>query len=376
MRSLNLMRVSIRTTLPELEAPPPFNDSAAGLSADGHRTDVNLLPPRVSGGAATSHANPSLPPPRAFDAIDLLSTALALKTKITDGLVVAGMQDARHWGEQQRLLHEKISRSIIDAAEKLAESKKSSGIMKLFGWLAVGLTVIAAVATGGTLAVTAAAVTVGVATLVETGVVDKMTEAITKSLIKDGMEDGAANTLAIAITIGIMLAISVLTAGTGFASGAANGSRTTAMWSRFGQAAAPALRGLATIAASPGTVGTAIGRIVAQAARDAAEIASNAAKVVQISQRISTAARVGEAVASLGAASAGIANGVQQKEATDTQAEMLEIRSGIARLRELQSNEVDFINQLLRDKMTTTRKVAEAIEGQSYSNSDLMRHFS
>ncbi|WP_445222833.1 hypothetical protein ACKWRH_45630 (plasmid) [Bradyrhizobium sp. Pa8] len=217
MRSLNLMRVSIRTTLPELEAPPPFNDSAAGLSADGHRTDVNLLPPRVSGGAATSHANPSLPPPRAFDAIDLLSTALALKTKITDGLVVAGMQDARHWGEQQRLLHEKISRSIIEAAERLAESKKSSGIIKLVGWLAVGLTVIAAVATGGTLALTAAAVTVGVATLIETGVVDKMGEEIAKSLMKDGTEDGAAKALAVAIKSGIVLVISVLTVGAGFA---------------------------------------------------------------------------------------------------------------------------------------------------------------
>ncbi|WP_456632747.1 hypothetical protein [Bradyrhizobium sp. USDA 10063] len=310
----------------------PFSVSAIGLSSNARKTDANLLPQSVSGEAVASGAIPSLAAPRAFDAIDLLTTFLTLKTKMTDGQVAAGIEDARHWGEQQRQLHEKLSKSIIEAARRMAEAKKSSGIMKFFGWLAVGLTVLAAVATGGTLAVMAAAVSVGVATLIETGVIDKMTAAIVKSLEKDGIESGEAKTLGVAITIGIMFAISVLTVGAGFASGAANGSR-------------------------------------------AALIASNSVKAVQIGQRVSTTARVGEAVASLGAASAGIATGVQQKEATDAQAETLDIGKFIARLRLLQSDEMDFIKQLLLDRTITTQMVAEAIESQSASNANVIRHF-
>ncbi|MCK1326402.1 hypothetical protein ACVWZV_009305 [Bradyrhizobium sp. GM5.1] len=326
------MRALTSKTLPEV-GTLPFSASATSLSGNDRKTDVNLLLQSVSGEAVASGSIPSLPAPRAFDAIDLLTTFLALKTKMTDGQVTAGIEDARHWGEQQRQLHEKTGKSIIEAAKRSAEAKKSSGIMKFFGWLAVGLAVLTAVATGGTLAVVAAAASVGVATLAETGVVDKMTAAIVKSLVEDGMEAGKANSLGAVITIGIMFAISVLTVGAGFANGAASGLRITAL------------------------------------------IPSNSDKAVQIGQGLSTAARVGEAVASLGEAGAGIANGVQQKEATDAQAETMDIGKHIARLRQLQSDEMDFIKQLLLDRTMTTQKVADAIERQSGSNANLIRHF-
>jgi hypothetical protein len=160
-----------------------------------------------------------------------------------------------------------------------------------------------------------------------------MTAAIVKSLEKDGIEGGKARTLGMVITIGIIFAISVLTVGAGSANGTANGLRITAL------------------------------------------VPSNSVKAVQIGQRVSTAARVGEAVASVGAAAASIANGVQQKEATDAQAETLEISSRIARLRQLQGDEMDFIRQLLLDRTMTTQKVAEAIESQSDANANLIRHF-
>lgn len=311
----------------------PFSASASGVPGNGRNTGANLLPQSVSGEAVASGSIPSLPAPRAFDTIDLLTTFLALKTKMTDGQVATGIEDARDWGEQQRQLHEKTSKSILEAAKRLAEAKKSSGIMKFSGWLAVGLTVLAAVATGGTLAVMAAAASAGVATLIETGVIDKMTAAIVKSLEKDGIEGGKAKTLGAVITIGIIFAISVLTVGAGFANGAASGLRITAL------------------------------------------IPSNSVKAVQIGQRVSTAARVGEAVASLGGAGAGIANGIQQKEATDAQAETLDISKCIARLRALQIDEMDFIKQLLLDRTMTTQRVAEAIGRQSDSNANLVRHF-
>ncbi|MDA9544867.1 hypothetical protein ACM43_10180 [Bradyrhizobium sp. CCBAU 45321] len=241
---------------------------------------------------------------------------------MTDELVAAGIEDARHRGEQLRQLHEKTSKSIIEAAKRSAEAKKSSGIMKFFGWLAVGFTVLAAVATGGALAVTAAAVSVGVATLVETGVIDKMTAAIVKSLEKDGIEERKAKRLGAVIAIGIIFAISVLTVSASFAN--------------------PAGGGLS---------------------------------ISRIGQGLSTAAQVGGAVASMGAALAGIANGIQQKEATDAQAQTLDISKCIARLRSLQSDEMDFIKQLLCDRTMTTQRVADAIGRQSDSNANLVRHF-
>ncbi|TFV29484.1 MULTISPECIES: hypothetical protein [Bradyrhizobium] len=326
------MSASTSKPLPEV-GTLPFSASATGLSGNGRKTDASLLLHSVSEKAVASGSIPSLSAPRAFDAIDLLTSFLALKTKMADEQVAAGIEDVRHWGEQQRQLHEKISKSIVEAAKRSAEAKNSSGIMKFFGWLTVGLTVLAAIATGAALPVMAAAVSVGVATLVETGGVDKMTAAIVKSLEKDGIHGDKASTLGAVITIGIIFAISVLTVGAGFASGAASGLRIAAL------------------------------------------IPSSSVKAVQIGQRVSTAARVGGAMASLGEAGAGIANGIQKKEATDAQAEAINISSCIARLRSLQSDEMDFIKQLLLDRTTTTQTVAEAINRQSDSNAKLVRAF-
>ncbi|MDK1378203.1 MULTISPECIES: type III secretion system translocon subunit SctE [unclassified Sinorhizobium] len=328
----------VREATPQVGTAPPVDASIIDFPANAQGVDV--VPPPISENAVKSDAIPSLPAPRSLDGIEFLGTLLTLKTKMDDGLVASGIQDARHWGEQQRELHKKIAANIIETAKKLAEAKKSSHAMKFLGWLAVGLSVLAAVVTGGALSVVAAAVTVGVATLVETGVVEKMTEAIAKSLMKDGIKEGEAKKLALGITIGILFAISVLTLGAGVGGAGNQALRTTALWSRFGEAGA-----------------------------------SNSVKVVQISQRVSSAARVGEAISSLGGAGAGIANAVQQKEATDTQAQTLDIRRFVARLRQLQDDEMEFISHLLLDRETTTQEVADAIEKQSRSNANLIRHF-
>lgn len=112
-----------------------------------------------------------------------------------------------------------------------------------------------------------------------------------------------------------------------------------------------------------------------QAASTIVDTTSNATRIAQISQRVSIAARVGEAVASFGEAAAGIANGVQQKEAADTQADALDIRKRITWMKELQRNEMDFIKQLVLDQKATTQRIAEAIESRSASDASLIRAF-
>lgn len=341
-----------------------------------HTTAVGNLPPAVSRKIVASSSIPSLAVPRGLDPIELANNLLAVRIKMADRLIASGMADVRHEGELLRQQHEKIGNKIIEAADAMAKSKKSSRIMKFLGWLAVGLSIAAAVVTGGTLATVAAAVTVGVAVLNETGVVDKMTRAIAKRLMKDGNMDAAqANKVAIGITMGIILSVTVMTAGAGLVGGAAKGVPAAAMWSRLGASGASALRGLASLAKQPGSLATVLAKAMNQAASTIADTASNTTRIAQISQRVSAAARVGEALASLGEAAAGVASGVQQKEAADTQAEALDIRKRITWMKELQNNEMEFIKQLVLDQKATTQRIAEAIESRSASNASLIRAF-
>ncbi|WP_420969610.1 type III secretion system translocon subunit SctE [Bradyrhizobium sp. B120] len=345
-------------------------------SAAPHTTAVGRLPPAASYKMVASASIPKLAVPREFDPVELATSLLALRVKMADRLIANGMADIRHGGELLKQQHETIGKKIIEAADAMAKSKKSSRIKKFLGWLAVGLSVAAAVVTGGTLAMVAAAVTVGVAVLNETGVIDKMTQAIAKRLMSDGTMDAAkANRVAMGITIGIMLSVAVLSGGAGFMSGAANGVRATAVCSQLGQAGASALRGLAALASKPSSLATVLARALNQAASTVADTTSNATKIAQISQKVSTAASVGEVGASLGEAAAGIATGVQQKEAADTQAETLDIRKRITWMKELQNNEMDFIKQLVQDQKLTTQKIAEVIESRSVSDASLIRVF-
>ncbi|UGY30264.1 type III secretion system translocon subunit SctE (plasmid) [Bradyrhizobium septentrionale] len=376
---MNSLSVTGWTSDAQCEAGMPLVPGRSLIARSGalDTTAIGNLPPAVSRKIVASGSIPSLAVPRALDPIDLANNLLAVRIKMADRLIASGMADVRHEGELLRQQHEMIGNKIIEAANAMAKSKKSSRVMKFLGWLAVGLSVAAAVVTGGTLAIVAAAVTVGVAVLNETGVVDKMTQAIAKRLMKDGNMDAAqANKLAMGITMGIMLAVTVLTLGAGLMGGAANGARAAAaMWSRLGAAGASALRGLASLAKQPGSLAMVLSRAMNQAASTIADTTSNAFRIAQISQGVSTAAQVSEAGVSVGEAAAGIANGVQQKEAADAQAAALDIRKRITWMKELQSNGMDFIKQLVLDQKATTQRIAEAIESRSASDASLIHAF-
>ncbi|GLS33047.1 type III secretion system translocon protein, YopB/IpaB/SipB family [Mesorhizobium albiziae] len=301
------------------------------------KSGAELALPPISDGAPASDAVPTLPPPRAFDATELAATFLALQMKIADAQAAAGMEDVRHRGELQKQQNEKIARNIADAAEKLREAKKSSKAKRIFGWIAVALTVVAAVVTGGVLAFSAAAVAVTVVTLTETGVMDKMARAIAKSLREDqGMGEGQAMGWATFITVAIVLACSLATLGAGAVSGGWNAATSIAT------------------------------KITSQS--------DKVAKIVMGSQRLATAAWAGEVIASVAQSAAAIASGVQQKQATDTQAETLDIRKFLAKLAQLQEDEIERIQELFLGMKTMTQRVVDAIEEQSRSASTVIRH--
>ncbi|NRP75957.1 hypothetical protein ILFOPFJJ_06881 [Ensifer psoraleae] len=294
------------------------------------------LPP-IPGDAPASDAVPTLPPPRAFAAMELAATFLALKMKMADTEAAASMEDVRHRGELQKEQNEKIARNITEAAEKLRNAKKSSKAKKIFGWIAVALTGVAAAVTGGALAIAVAVVTTAVVILNETGVMDKLAQSIAKSLREDqGMGEGQAMRWATFITVAMVLACSLASLGAGAVSGGWSAATTIAT------------------------------KITSQS--------DKVAKIVMGSQRLSTAAWVGEVVASVAGSAAAIASGVQQKQATDAQAETLDIRAFLARLAQLQQDEIKRIQEVLLGMKTMTQTVVAAIEEQSQSASTVIRH--
>ncbi|MBB6413997.1 type III secretion system translocon subunit SctE [Mesorhizobium sangaii] len=325
------MRLKARV-LTQIEAPT--SNFSVGFSKSG----AELALPPVFVGAPASNAAPMLPPPRAFDAMELAAKFLALKVKMADAQTSAGMEDVRHRGELQRQQNEKIARKIIDAAEKLREAKKSSSAMRIFGWIAVALSVVVAVVTGGIFALSAAAVAVAVGTLTETGVMEKMTQAIAKSLIEDlGMAQGQAEIWATVITGFIILASSLASLGAGAVSGGWN-----------------AVTSIATKITSQG---------------------DKVAKIAAASQRLAMVARAGEGTASIAEFCAGTASGIIKKQATDVRAETLDIRKFLAKLAQLQEDEMARIQELVLGIKTMTQSVVDAIEEQSRSASTVIRHF-
>ncbi|UVK49076.1 type III secretion system translocon subunit SctE (plasmid) [Mesorhizobium sp. AR07] len=312
----------------------PLSNFSAGFSKSG----AELALPPVSGGAPASDAVPTLPPPRAFDAMELAAKFLALKMKMADGQAAAGMEDIRHRGELQKQQNEKIARNIIDAAEKLREAKKSSSAARIFGWIAVALSVVAAVVTGGIFAFSAAAVAVAVGTLTETGVIERMTQAIAKSLIEDqGMAEDCAVIWASIITALIILAPSAACmVGAGAVSGGWN-----------------AVTSIATKITSQG---------------------DKLAKIANVSQRLATAALAGEGTASAAEFCAGLVSGIFKYQATNARVETLDIRKFLGRLAQLQEDEMARIQELVVGIKTMTQRVVDAIEAQCRSASTVIRH--
>ncbi|MBB4483484.1 type III secretion system translocon subunit SctE [Rhizobium etli] len=277
------------------------------------KSSAEMTLPPVPGRAPTSDTVPTLPQPRSFDAMELASKFLSLKMKIQDTQAAASMEDVRHRSELQKQQNEKIARKIADAAEKLKEAKKSSRAARIFGWIATALFTVAAVLTGGAFAIGAAVVAVAVATLSETGVLDKMMQAIARSLIKDqGMAEDQAKVVATFITQSIILACLLVTS---------------------------------VAAVSAATIGP-----------------------------LAAAALAAEGVALVAKSAAQIASGVLQKQATDAQAETLDIRILLARLAQLSEDDIGHIRELVLGMKTATRNVVEAIEEQSRCLSTVVRN--
>ena len=200
----------------------------AGVTGVGdHTTTVRThqpegIPP-VPPPGVDDDSVPSLAPPlRGFDALgNLADKFLSLKLEISDEQIKGGIKDAQDKGATIKSKNAEINGKLVEASKKAAEAEKAKLAMKVLSWIAVALSVLFAVFTGGAGAIVAAAVAVTMATLNETGVMQKLTDSIAKSLQAGPpeMSSTEAKNKASWIMMGITLAVSIATLGAGFASG-------------------------------------------------------------------------------------------------------------------------------------------------------------
>jgi transloator len=262
---------------------------------------------------------PILAPPATFDASEMITKVLALRVKMGDERLAASMKDVQHTGTVQKEKNQELAQKTADAQKKIEESKTGALVAKIFGWIAVGITVLAAIATGGLLAGVAAAVAVTMTVLSETGVMQKMTDAIAESLKKDqGMDDNAAKTAAGFITMAISIAVSLVTLGAG--------------------------------AAGAG------------------------AKVAEAAAKIATAAKFVQGAVTVAQASSQIYAGVKQFEAANVQADSAEIRKFQAKLQQLLDDEMDTIQAMIQDMNEANSRMLKILSGQTETSRNIISH--
>jgi hypothetical protein len=268
---------------------------------------------------------PILAPPATFDASEMITKVLALRVKMGDERLAASMKDVQFTGEARKAKNEELAQKAAEAQKKIEESKTGSLVAKIFGWIAVGLTVLAAIATGGALAGVAAAVAVTMAVLSETGVMQKMTDAIAEGLMKEGISEDSAKKQAAFITMYISICVSLLTLGAG--------------------------------AASAG-----------------AKVAEAAVKVAQIANTIGTAAKFGQGAATVAQASSQIYAGVKQFQAAGAQADSAEIRKFQAKLQQLLDDEMDSIQAMIQDMNEANSRMLKILSGQTETSRNIISH--
>ena len=122
-------------------------------------------------------------PTMQIDALgDVADKFLALKLKTSDQQLAGSMKDVQDRGAVMKSKNADISNKLNEAAQKIAEAEKAQAAMKALSWIAVALSILFAIFTGGVGAIVGAAVATTMAVLNETGVMTKLTDAIAKGL--------------------------------------------------------------------------------------------------------------------------------------------------------------------------------------------------
>jgi hypothetical protein len=290
-------------------------------------------------------------PTMQIDALgDVADKFLALKLKTSDQQLAGSMKDVQDRGAVMKSKNADISNKLNEAAQKIAEAEKAQAAMKALSWIAVALSILFAIFTGGVGAIVGAAVATTMAVLNETGVMTKLTDAIAKGLEGTGdppMSSELAKKWAQGIMMGITLAVSVATVATSLATSA---TQFAGLASKLPQIAA-------TIAEKTGTAVT----------------EATARIMVEVAQKVITGTKVVQSLMAIGQGAAGISGGVNRFQAADIQASMLEDKAFLRRLQQKNEEEQELIESIMSMMSDMTSRVVEAMNSQSDTMSDVLK---
>jgi len=361
----------------DLSIRGPTQTALRGLDPNGEsvgargKTPTDNTPPLLK-----VELGPDLPtldlPTIAQDALgDMVSKFLSLRLETGDQLIQSQMLDVKDKGATLKSRNDEIAKKLDEAAVKAADAKKTEAAMKVMTWVAVALSVLLAVATGGVGAIVGAAIATTMAVLNETGVMNKLTDAIAKGLEGTGSPpmsaEQAKKTAGLIVTI-TSIAVSLLTVGAGIAG--ASATVTAKLATAFPKAAAL----LSKLPQIPGVVSKLPQLAGGIAARTGVTLTANALeKIMDTAQKVVTGGRILQAANTISQGISGGIGGAQRYEASMLQADVAENRAFIRRLQQHIEDEQDLVQQIVDMMSGVVTKVVSVMEGQADTASDVLR---
>lgn len=281
------------------------------------------------------------------------------------------MLDVKDKGAALKSKNDEIAKKLDEAAQKAAEAKKTEAAMKVLTWVAVALSILLAVVTGGVGAIIGAAISTTMAVLNETGVMNKLTDAIAKGLEGTGSPplsaEEAKKRAGLIVTI-TSIAVSLLTVGAGIAG--ASATVTAKLAETFPKAAAL----LSKLPQIPGLVSKLPQLAGGIAARTGATLTATALeKIMDGAQKVVTGGRILQGLNSVSQGITGGVGGAQRYEASMLQADVAENRAFIRRLQQKLEDEQDLVQQLVDMMSGVVTKVVDVMESQADTASDVLR---
>jgi hypothetical protein len=272
---------------------------------------------------------PVLAMPQVTDGTDLLLQALILRIKNGDEQVNASVQEVQQNGAIQKSKNDEIAKQLADQLEKMNESKGLSGFLKAMQWIGVALAVIVAAVTLNPVAIAGAITAVTMAVLNETGVMEKMTDAIADSLMKNGMSESDAKKWSMGLSMAIGIGVSLIGLGAGAAASVTN---------------------------------------------TASKMAELVTKLADVVGKVATAAKVAQTTVTIAQAGVGIGKAVLDHEVANSQAETMELRAFLAKIKAAMDEETDRLTAMIQQSQSIIQKAMAAMGRVSETNSNIIRH--
>jgi hypothetical protein len=321
----------------------PVGDGPPITTQNPPPTHVGPPPTDDDGTFLPSYGKPILEAPRSAQiGADLALIIQEIRAKLSEVKQQASTEDVLVRSERQKTKHDERMKQLDDAIKSQEKADKGGLIGKILGWIAAAAMVIA-----GALLMIAGGAGVGllvggiammaVMTLEETGVMEEMTKAIAKGLEDAGLDPKAAQILAAVITAIIVIAATSIT-GVGAAKAAAGATAK-------------------------------LGLQISQAAMKSA----NVLKAVEAARHLSTAAKATQALATLGQAGATAAKAGYGYEASMHKADAAESLAFIKKLQKMIEDELQRLEQMLRELNEGTNIAIDAIRNEHETNQRILQ---